>query len=896
MNTTIVSGINTSGQARLHIGDQVHNEHHDHRYYGDESQLSPAERQRAREDAILSSLYFTDMSAREQAIDSPCDDTFGWIFDERVTKHEEYTHYQEDICNLMSRWLEHEHGMFFIVGKAGSGKSTLMRFLAGHKTTRKLLHSWAERRGCALAVHAHYFWCFGSQLQSSQEGLWRNILYAIAQEDRNLASDMFAKRAGGDYQTLAQLRSQPWARNELINAISLLVGQLEVQKIAFCLFIDGLDEYQGESGDEMMLIEELRQLLRSPYIKICASSRPRNLFEEAFGYKDYQWKLALHLLTRGDMVQLARTRLYKDDAFCKLVNRGDRRQAFITAITDKSQGVFLWTVLVVREMIREAHQAGTIDELKARLDELPIELGGEKGMYHRIVERSDPRYRKYMARLLLVMLEAGHEKLRLEDVHFLYDDDRDAAFATRECLGLDDGYRVAWDKKAETVTVRLGTGGPPGDASCRGLFLACHQGRSGAHPRGVQCRVHRVSLEEATRRQIRKWCPDLVDTNDVDDPSPRLLHRSVGEYLSLPGNRQRMLDLAGPEFDPVITICCLRLAYSRLEWCSWAPARLEHQFITMITCVGHERRDFVRAILPRFERIQDTKWSSMCEGVEVHDERFSIAFWAQLMCFGPVSDIILHHGGFDISHSSQADAWFLSLIAREGLLWYCRERWSRVPSSDQQATGIIIIAGLLLNLSFSQISREQIVLVQSLLCSGVNPNMKYTWIKGGWMDDKINSGGSTENDSEKPPLIQVTMSLWEAFVDVFSRIWLSEAETTVLFALEMMQLLLHDGRVNTKCCLPAGKKSFLSALTFEPHLAITFLKLQNDNWSMFAGRLHDILDAHGLLTTEERHIALEQGWMSTKLKAPHSPQTTPTQSATEPNTRQFRRWLRKFRR
>jgi hypothetical protein len=125
-----------------------------------------------------------------------------------------------------------------------------------------------------------------------------------------------------------------------------------------------------------MLIAELRQLLESPYIKICASSRPRNLFEQAFGYENYQWKLALHLLTRGDMVQLARARLYEDGAFCKLVDREDRRQDFVTAITDKSQGVFFWTVLVIREMIREAHQAGTIDEPKAHLDALPTEIGG----------------------------------------------------------------------------------------------------------------------------------------------------------------------------------------------------------------------------------------------------------------------------------------------------------------------------------------------------------------------------------------------------------------------------------------------------------------------------------------------------------------------------------------
>jgi hypothetical protein len=88
---------------------------------------------------------------------------------------------------------------------------------------------------------------------------------------------MFADRACDDGRILAQLRSQPWARNDLTSALSLLVAQLKVQKVAVCLFIDGLDEFQG---DEMMLIAELRQLLGSPYIKICASSIPRNLFEE----------------------------------------------------------------------------------------------------------------------------------------------------------------------------------------------------------------------------------------------------------------------------------------------------------------------------------------------------------------------------------------------------------------------------------------------------------------------------------------------------------------------------------------------------------------------------------------------------------------------------------------
>ena len=819
-----ISNLNTSDQARVHIGH--HNEYHDHRYYGDESQLSPAERQEAREDAILSSLSFANMNARERVIDSPCNDTFGWIFDEQVIERESF-YYQKQIRNLMSRWLGHEHGMFFIVGKAGSGKSTLMRFLAGHTKTRTLLERWAGRQDCDLRVCAHYFWCSGSQLQCSQEGLWRSILHAIAKSDRKIASAMFADRAWDDGQTLTQVRSQLWARTDLTNALSRLVAQLEVQKVAVCLFIDGLDEYQG---DEIMLITELRRLLRSPYIKICASSRPRNLFEQAFGHKDYQWKLALHLLTRGDMVQLARTRLYEDENFCKLVNCGDRRQDFVTAITEKSQGVFLWTVLVVREMIREAHQAGTINELEAHLEELPIELGGENGMYQRIVERSDPRYRKYMARLLLLMLVAERRAVLWEDFHFLYDYTRDAEFATRECLGLDDKYRVAWDGTRAAANRRRRDFN--GDTSCRGLFLACHREPSGTHPRGLNCQVSRSSLVEDTKRQIRKWCPDFVEIKGYE---PSFLHRSVKEYLILPENRERMADLAGPGFDPVLTQCCLRLAHTRLL--------------------------------------------STPDG-----ETFPERLWAKNACCNQLYRSITLHGGFEISRSSQAHAWFLLLILLEGSMsgsasWYLREKWPLVSTSDRQATGAIIIAGLLFFKAISTCMGDVDDVVRFLLRSGVDPNTKYDWMEDGF------SGDGTRRSNA---------SLWEKYIEFFPDLWASESHFEIRQALKIIQLLLHYGHADKQGCLPAGKKSLLSALTFEPQDDGELLNRQNCRWKEFAGQLHALLDAHGLLTREERHEARRQGWLPTKLKAPRSPQTTPKQSATQPDARPLRRWLRKL--
>lgn len=72
------------------------------------------------------------------------------------------------------------------------------------------------------------------------------------------------------------------------------------------------------------------------------------------------------------MLKFAHTRLEKDIVFCELFSDTGRREDFVMTAVNKSQGVFTWFVLVVQEMIREANQSGTIDELEERLDALPM--------------------------------------------------------------------------------------------------------------------------------------------------------------------------------------------------------------------------------------------------------------------------------------------------------------------------------------------------------------------------------------------------------------------------------------------------------------------------------------------------------------------------------------------
>jgi len=325
--------------------------------------------------------------------------------------------------------------------------------------------------------------------------------------------------------------------------------------------MDGLDEF---TGDEAMLINELKQLLASPFVKICASSRPRNLFEHTFGYEGCEWKVALHELTQNDIMQMARSRLYDDDCFIRLNDTEAQRERFVVTITDKADGVFLWAVLVIREILREAQQGGTMDELQDRLEALPTELTGSEGLFQRIVERSDLRYRKYMARHLLLIVHAGDQGLFWEDIYFVYEEENDPDFMARPCLRLDDKYRLPHDQKIPEGSTQTWEGNDGGlQSSCRGFFVECYNGTSGTHSNEQACRIHQSLLVEDTRQRVRKWCPEFMDASDMT--WPHLMHRSVAEYVRLPEVQRQMTAYAGPDFDPWLTLCRLRFAHARVS-------------------------------------------------------------------------------------------------------------------------------------------------------------------------------------------------------------------------------------------------------------------------------------------------------------------------------------------
>lgn len=133
---------------------------------------------------IVGNLAFLMMDDREKKVKRSFQETFSWIFRQNLTEGPDEVNFNE--------WLQNRGGMYWITGKAGSGKSTLMKFLRNHSQTRGNLKVWAGSDD--LVIASYFCWAAGSDLQKNQEGLLRALLYQIVKARPDLMSVLFPRR------------------------------------------------------------------------------------------------------------------------------------------------------------------------------------------------------------------------------------------------------------------------------------------------------------------------------------------------------------------------------------------------------------------------------------------------------------------------------------------------------------------------------------------------------------------------------------------------------------------------------------------------------------------------------------------------------------------------------
>jgi len=350
-----------------------------------------SERDIANQLRILRSLTFQTRTVRHDAIPLAHKRTFQWVFKHKSnmssSDQANTVNIHVDSFGLLN-WLKHGDGTFWVSGKPGSGKSTFMKFLADHPATKKALSVWAHP--LPVFIGSHYFWISGTAMQKSQEGLLRSLLYDIFSH----CPDLMPVACSTRWQ--AKEDSQ-WTVVEMRSAIMALSAQIQLP-CKFCFFIDGLDEFDGE---HLEFCESLLSMVGSPNVKLCVSSRPWNVFEQALG-QDQGRKMYIHELTKRDIFEYAQDRLQQHPRWKQhMGSEAEKADALISAISNKAQGVFLWVFLVTKLLREGLTNYDTFRELQKRLDSFPADL---EPFFMQIVKSVPEFYRERMAEALKIAL------------------------------------------------------------------------------------------------------------------------------------------------------------------------------------------------------------------------------------------------------------------------------------------------------------------------------------------------------------------------------------------------------------------------------------------------------------------------------------------------------------
>ncbi|KAK4163034.1 hypothetical protein QBC43DRAFT_69902 [Cladorrhinum sp. PSN259] len=290
-----------------------------------------------RRQRLLKCLEFPQIDARRTTIRAAHTKTCGWLL--RHSKYQDWLDPGKQSQN---------HGFLWMQGKAGAGKSTMMKFV--YLETKKKV------KKPSMAVASFFFNARGDYLERSISGMYRSLLLQLLQEFPDLQSVLddtdIVPRNQQDCPELNALK-------ELLNSAVMALGRRY-----FTCFVDALDECDElEVRDMVQFFEELAENATDQNIqfRICFSSRP-------YPYID---------IRRGSLLTLEEESGHGEDLTRYVESRlritnSQARKDLQFQILDKAAGIFMWIVLVV-EILNNESSRGAL-ALQKKLSEIPAEL------------------------------------------------------------------------------------------------------------------------------------------------------------------------------------------------------------------------------------------------------------------------------------------------------------------------------------------------------------------------------------------------------------------------------------------------------------------------------------------------------------------------------------------
>ncbi|KAI4277459.1 MAG: hypothetical protein L6R35_006150 [Caloplaca aegaea] len=335
---------------------------------------------------VLEYLSFSKIRDRVDEVARAHQSTFEWI--NHTPKPT-----QRPWSNL-SEWMRKGEGCYWINGKAGSGKSTLMKYLFDNDTVKGALSEWA---GTARLVVASYFsWNLGSPLQKSQVGLLRSLLHDILDQVPDLIPTVLPKLCRA-----ASMRAhEELSSFELEDGLLRLAHQTDIP-LKICLFVDGIDEFETDHSDIVRLFVSIPAAM----CKVVVSSRPLPICFDAF---DGCPSLRVQDLTHDDMRSYADTKVRTHKRWREfLEEEGWEAERIVDVLAEKAEGVFLWVVLAVASLLEGLRNYDRLSDFQIRLESLPPDL---ENLYSHMLNKMQPLYLRQASQLLQIL----HQHTELE--------------------------------------------------------------------------------------------------------------------------------------------------------------------------------------------------------------------------------------------------------------------------------------------------------------------------------------------------------------------------------------------------------------------------------------------------------------------------------------------------
>jgi hypothetical protein len=286
---------------------------------------------------LVKSLDFPQMGERFQSIRSPYPDTCRWLL-----ANTRYLTWLDD------RQFEQHHGLLWLKGKPGSGKSTLMKFIFGHAREQKLAD-----------IHISFFFnARGSDTEKSTEGMYRHLLF-------RLLTDLPETQQALDDFRVDELPKKPkfvWHINFLERVLMAAIVRLKQRRL--WIYVDALDE--GNEDQVRDMVTFFTSCLETPGTKM-------RVFFASRHYPHIRAPNSMELdmdLENGHIRDIERYvqnkfGLRDDPLFHDIQND----------IVRRSSGVFIWVVLVIQKLNKDYDRGRTVSDLKGMLSHIPNNLG-----------------------------------------------------------------------------------------------------------------------------------------------------------------------------------------------------------------------------------------------------------------------------------------------------------------------------------------------------------------------------------------------------------------------------------------------------------------------------------------------------------------------------------------